>query len=579
MFDLVIRAGTVVDGSGTAARTADVAIIDGVVVEVGNVGRALARETIDADGLLVTPGFVDPHTHYDGQMTWDPVLAPSVHHGVTTVVAGNCGVGFAPVRAGAETWLCDLMEGVEDIPGTALIAGIQWGWETFPEYLDVVERLPHAMDVAAMVSHGPLRAYVMGERGARNEPASPADVDEMRRIVAEALTAGALGFSTNRSVWHRSVDGESVPGTFASEEEILGITHAVVDAGHGVIEWAPAGLVGEDLEGPWRELPLMERVSRAYGCPITFGMTQMDKAPDQWREILHRVEQANGREARLRPQVLAKPPAVHVGWRTVHPFAEHPTFKKLSRLGFDEMITRLRDPAIKEQILSEQPETVDPLAGHRTYRAERLFRFSDPPDYEPPPEAAVAAICATTGQPPMSVLYDLMLEQDGEALVFYAVANYTDGDGEATRVMLEHPHTLTGLSDGGAHVRVILDANQPTYMLTHWVRDRSRGPRLALEEVVRRQTSDPAQLFGLLDRGVLAPGYRADVNVIDLERLALGVPRVVNDLPGGAERLMQDAAGYVATIVAGTAIRRAGDDTGERPGRLVRGPQPRPGAT
>jgi N-acyl-D-amino-acid deacylase len=573
MHDLVIRGGTVVDGTGGPKSTADVAISGGTIVEVGQLGGTLAHETIDADGLVVTPGFVDIHTHYDGQMTWDPLLAPSFLHGVTTVVVGNCGVGFAPVRPKKEEWLCGLMEGVEDIPGTALIAGIKWGWETYPEYLDMVDRLPHAIDVASLIPHGTVRAYVMGERGAHNEPATAEDILEMKAIVAEGLLAGAVGFSTSRTEYHRAVDGESVPGTFAADDELLGLASALRDVGHGIIEWAPAGILGEDLLAPEREVALMQRASLEMGCPVSFGLTQLDGDPDQWRKLLDMVEHAKEAGATIYPQVLSRPPCIHVGWQTVHPFLLHPTYIELADLPFKERIARLRDPAIKDRILGESPSSPDLRTGHRKYPPHRLFRFTDPPDYEPTPEHSMAAIAAGKGMAPMSVLYDTMLERDGEELVFYAIANYYEGDGEVNRVMLEHPQTIMGLSDGGAHVRVILDAGQTTYMLTHWARDRSRGPRLPLELAVHKQTSATAHAFGLRDRGVIAPGMKADVNVIDLANLQIGLPRMVADLPGGAERLMQDARGYAATVVSGKVIRRDGVETGERPGRLVRGPQ------
>jgi N-acyl-D-amino-acid deacylase len=567
MFDMLIRSGLVVDGTGAPGSIQDVAISDGIIVEVGNLGRVLAYETLEADGLLITPGFVDIHTHYDGQMTWDPLLEPSSFHGVTTVVAGNCGVGFAPMRPNGEDWLCGLMEGVEDIPGATLRAGIPWGWETFPEYLDVLDKLPHAIDVGTLVPHGAMRPYVMGER--RGEPATAADIAEMARVVREALSAGALGFSTSRTTFHRTVDGENVPGTFAAEDELWGIASAIRDAGHGVFGWAMAGIMGEDLPGQKREVALMQRLSADIGCLVTFGLTQLDAAPELWREIIALSVAANGSGARLRPQVLSKPAVAHLGLRTTHPFEQRPTYLELSKLPLLERVARLRDPAVKERILSETPL----IESHRSYRPDAMFRFADPPNYEPPVDQSIGAIAKAQGVAPLSALYDVLLERNGEELVFYAVANYHDGNGDVAKEMIESPQTLLGLSDGGAHVRAILDSGQPTYMLTHWVRDRSRGERLPLESVVRKQTSDTAQAFGLHDRGIVAPGMKADVNVIDFERLELGVPWVAADLPGGADRLMQSAVGYVASMVSGKVVRREGEDTGERPGRLIRGPQ------
>jgi N-acyl-D-aspartate/D-glutamate deacylase len=573
VFDLIVRGGTVVDGAGAPRSTRDVAIVDGRIVDVGDLQGRKARRILDADGLLVTPGFVDVHTHYDGQMTWDPLLAPSFFHGVTTIVAGNCGVGFAPVRPGKESWLCDLMEGVEDIPGTALAAGVRWGWETFGEYLDVVEQLPHAMDVGTQIPHGTVRAYVMGERGARNEAATPDDIEQMARLVEDALRAGALGFSTSRTVVHKAIDGENVPGTFAAADELLGLTSPIVKLGYGVVEWAPAGILGEDLVAPDRELALMRRISLEMGCPVTFGMSQIDAEPEQWRRLLALAADANRNGATVRPQVTCRPTAIHVGFRTVHPFMQHPTYLEVVKLPWPERIAKLRAPAIRERILSEQPVAKERMNAHRTYPPARMYRFTDPPDYEPTADQSIAAIAARTGQPPLAVLYDMMLERDGEQLVFYAIVNYHDGNGDATREMLTSPDTVLGLADGGAHVRVILDSGQTTYTMTHWARDRWRGPKIPLEWIIRKQTSDPARLFGLTDRGVVAPGMKADLNLIDFEGLRLNPPYVANDLPGGAERLLQDADGYVATVVSGEVVREGGRDTGARPGRLLRGPQ------
>jgi N-acyl-D-aspartate/D-glutamate deacylase len=570
MHDLVIRAGTLVDGSGEAARTADVAVDDGIVTEVGTLDDTSARRTIDADGLLVTPGFVDIHTHYDGQVTWDPLLSPSCWHGVTSVVMGNCGVGFAPVRPGSEDWLIQLMEGVEDIPGTALAEGITWGWETFPEYLDALERMPRAMDVGTQVPHGAVRAYVMGERGARNEPATPDDIARMAAIVKEGIAAGALGFSTSRTIMHRAVDGEPVPGTFAAEDELFGIGRALGELGRGVFELAPAGVMGEDLLAPEREVEWMRRLSATIRRPVSFILEQHNLAPEQWRELLKRAEDANADGADLRPQVAGRPLNMLVGFQTFHPLRSRPTYKKLERLPFDERIAELRKPEVRAAILAEQPEGEDPLLQYVNASLDRIFPMGEPPNYEPDPATSVAAIAQREGRSQDEVLYDVMLRHDGRELLMFALLGYSYGNLDDLREMLMHPMAALGLSDGGAHCGVICDASMPTFMLSHWARDRDRGEKIPLETVVRKITRDTARLYGMADRGLVSPGYKGDLNVIDFENLELHQPRSVDDLPAGGRRILQDATGYVATIVSGVVTRRDGVDTGARPGRLVR---------
>jgi N-acyl-D-aspartate/D-glutamate deacylase len=574
MHDLVIRGGTVVDGTGGPSRTADVAVDDGIITAVGDLKNPAARRTIEADGLLVTPGVVDVHTHYDGQVTWDPLVTPSSWHGVTTIVMGNCGVGFAPVRPGSQEWLVQLMEGVEDIPGTALTEGITWGWESFPEYLTALEGMGRVVDVGTQVPHGAVRAYVMGERGSRNEPATPEDIAAMAALVKEGIAAGALGFSTSRTIVHRAVDGEPVPGTFAAEDEIFGIGQALKSLGAGVFELAPAGAMGEDLAAPEREVALMRRLSAAIGRPISFALLQVDAAPDQWRDILRLAAEANAEGADLRPQVAGRALNILLGFQTIHPFSKRPTYAALADLPLAERIQHLRKDEVRRAILSETiPD--DPLmamiGGQST---SHMFPLGEPPDYEPTPDKSVAAIARREGRPEEEVLYDLLLRHDGRELVLFTLGGYSHGSLDDMKEMLQHPNSALGLSDGGAHCGVICDASAPTYMLSHWARDRANG--LPLEFVVKKMTRDTAHLYGLDDRGVLAPGFKADLNLVDHEHLNLRLPEMVHDLPAGARRLIQRADGWKATICSGEVTFEDGEHTDARPGRLIRGGQPVP---
>jgi len=566
MHDLVIRGGTLVDGTGAPARTGDLAIEAGRIAQAG--GRAgAARREIDADGLLVAPGWVDIHTHYDGQVTWDPYLTPSTWHGVTTVVMGNCGVGFAPALPDRHQWLIGLMEGVEDIPGTALAEGIRWEWESFPEYLDAVERMRRAIDVAAQVPHGAVRAYVMGERGARNEKATAEDVDSMARIVREAVAAGALGFSTSRTLLHRAIDGEPVPGTFAGEEELLGIGRAL--GARAVFELA------SDLAPEGAELAWMEKVSTETGCPVTFACLQNDFDPEQWRRLLRGAEQAASRGARVVPQVAGRPTGLLLGLSsTFHPLSDHPTYRnELAALPLAERVKRMRDPELRRRLLSEVPQHLAPIGGYIAQSFHKLFPLGDPPDYEPAPEQSIRARAEREGRAPLEVAYDLLLERGGRELLYFPLLNYSQGDFEPIREMLLHPQAVLGLSDGGAHCGIICDASMPTFLLTHWVRDRHRGERLPLEWAVRMQTHNTARLFGLDDRGVLAPGFQADGNLIDFESLRLAPPEMIFDLPARGRRLVQRANGYRSTIAHGDVIFEDGKATGALPGKLIRGPQ------
>ncbi|WP_067483954.1 N-acyl-D-amino-acid deacylase family protein [Actinomadura hibisca] len=568
MNDLVIKGARVVDGTGAPVRTADVAVSGGVVTEVGAVTGPAAR-TVDADGALLTPGFVDLHTHYDGQATWDAVLAPSSWHGVTTVVMGNCGVGFAPAAPDRREWLIGLMEGVEDIPGSALAEGISWEWESFPEFLDALDRRSYAVDLGAQVPHGAVRAYVMGERGARNEPATPDDIAAMKAIVKEGIAAGALGFSTSRTLTHKAIDGEYVPGTFAAEDELFGIGEALRELGRGVYELAPAGAAGEDVNAPVREIAWMRRLSKAIGRPVSFALLQIDAVPELWRELL---ELSAAEDAQLFPQVASRPFGMLVSLESLHAFGDHPTYVEMAMLPRAERVARMRDPEVKARILAERPAQEDVLAALVRGYPERLFPLAERnPDYEPEPETSVAARAAATGRDPMELLYDLLLEDDGRNVLLLPLLNYSDQNLDAQRAMLTHPRAVLGLGDGGAHCGFICDASMPTTMLAHWARDRRRGEKLPLEHVVRMMTRDTARLYGLTDRGVIAPGMRADLNLIDFDAVALRRPEMAYDLPAGGRRLLQRADGYLATFVAGVQTFADGEHTGELPGALVRG--------
>ncbi len=581
MHDLVIRAGTVVDGTGDAPRTADVAVDDGVIVEVGRVTGA-AKRTVDAHGLLVTPGFVDVHTHFDGQATWDPHLTPSCWHGVTTALLGNCGVGFAPVEPGRETWLIELMEGVEDIPGTALSEGIRWDWESFPGYLDALERMPRAVNVGAQVPHAAVRAYVMRDR--LHELATADDLDAMREILRDALRAGAVGFSTGRTAGHRDVRGEPVPGTYAPDTEIAALLAVMAQERLGVLQLVPAGssgTTGLDPVGAMEaEVDWMVRYGETYRRPITFLI--LEHGPDfgVWRGWFDRVRAANERGADIHPQVASRCFGMLFGLQSrMNMFKFRPSYQPIADLPLVQRVQALRDPALRARILAE--ENVDgPFAADRisTETFENLFPLGRDLDYEPRPEASVAAIARRRGVSPWEIAYDLMLGSDGRDFLLLPLLNFGGGSYDGLHDMLVDPMTVQGLGDGGAHCRIVCDASMTTYLLTHWVRDRTRGPRLSLEWAVRRLTHDPAALYGLHDRGVIAPGMRADLNVVDFDRLRLAFPEQVFDLPADAGRLVQRSEGYVETIVGGETVVDRGELTDARPGGLVRGLQPEPGS-
>jgi N-acyl-D-aspartate/D-glutamate deacylase len=574
MHDLVIRGGTVVDGSGAAARTADVAVTGGTVTEVGRVdGRA--RREVDADGLLVTPGFVDIHTHYDGQVTWDGDLTPSCWHGVTTAVIGNCGVGFAPARPEARSELIELMEGVEDIPGTALSDGIEWEWESFPQYLDAIAARPLAMDVGTHVPHAAVRAYVLGERA--HDDATAEELAAMCAIVRGGLEAGALGVSTGRTAGHRDVRGKPVPGTFAPEAELAAVLGVMGEVGAGVFQVVPAGVGGEitgDAAGAMEgELDWLLRQGERTSRPLTFLVMEQPDA-GHWRPWFDAARQANARGAHLRPQIGNRCFGVLMGLQSkLNPFQYRATYRTLAHLPLPERVARLRDPEVRARILAEDPDFSGPFLmdqiGRRTL--DHVFPLGPALEYEPVPEASIRAVAARRGVDPWEVAYDVMLEDDGRELLLWPLLNYAGGSYDGLLEMMEDSVSVQGLGDGGAHVGLVCDATMTTYMLSHWVRGRTRGRRLPLEVAVRRLTGDPAELYGLGDRGVLAPGKRADCNLIDLERLCLERPEQRHDLPSGAGRLVQRASGYVATFVDGVQTIEHDERTGEHPGRLVRG--------
>lgn len=581
MFDIIIRGGTVVDGTGSASFVADVAITDGKIAEIGSPIVGKAKEEINAHGKLVTPGFIDIHTHYDGQVSWDTLLEPSSGHGVTTVVVGNCGVGFAPVRPGKEEWLVQLMEGVEDIPGTALHEGINWEWETFPEYLDAIDSRRYAVDVAAYVPHGAVRGYVMGERGARNEEATAEDIQEMARIVSEARKAGAVGFSTSRTMGHKAKDGEPVPGTFADMNELTALAQALAEAGGGIFEVAPEVLPDPSADqatmGLMDELKWMGDIALSTDLKVTYLLLQYATMPNTWKDALDYSADIMSKGGYLRPQVAARPFGMMVGWAGYHPFNKRPSYIALAqKLSIDDLRKELAKPEVRAQILSETDEPVDESIqfdglGVRLGQIPQLiYAMGDGTDYEPTPDMSVQALADTDGVTVHEKFYDLLNEHNGTAFLMFPTLNYVNESHDVIHSMLTHPVAINGLADGGAHVRMICDASIPTYLLTHWARDRKRGPKISVEEAVRLQTTEVASVLGLSDRGSIAPGMRADINVIDFENLRINPPHEADDLPAGGRRLLQSADGYVATVVNGVITRRHGADTGQRPGRLVR---------
>jgi N-acyl-D-aspartate/D-glutamate deacylase len=570
MHDIVIRGGTIIDGSGQSAFSGDVAIDGGRIAAVGG-KQGPAKRDIDADGLLVTPGWVDVHTHYDGQAMWDPLLAPSCWHGVTTVMFGNCGVGFAPVKKHHRGALMDLMEGVEEIPNPVLAAGLTWEWESFPEFMNALERRPRAIDICAQAAHLPMRVYVMGDCAVRREPATPDDIAEMRRLTIEALQVGAFGFTTSRTDSHKTPDGELVASRDADDHELLGIGSALGVTGTGAFG------MNSDFDDEEYELRWMRKLAKETGRPIWFLLTDRYEDPQRWRRLLKAVHEARAEGLPLSAQMAGRPIGVMMGIGTaLNPFTVRPSYKALESLPIEEQRRQLRDPAMRAKILADHPSEAEiaKLAQFRQVVARRFDKFfvmGNPPDYEPGPEKSVAAIAQREGRSPEEVAYDYMLE-DGQYL-YFPVVNYVTGDHGPILEMLNDPACLLGLSDGGAHCTSIVDAGVPTYMLTHWGRDRSRRPKLPLEKLVKRQTSETADFFGLSDRGRLSPGLRADVNLIDFDAVRLHKPVLVHDMPANGRRFIQKVEGYRATLCAGTPIFENGQHTGALPGKLVRAGQ------
>ncbi len=577
MHDMVIRNGTIVDGTGAAAFTGDIAIDGGRISAVATAAGSKigpGRQEVDATGLHVTPGFVDIHTHYDGQATWDSEMAPSSWHGVTTVVMGNCGVGFAPAKPDKHDWLIGLMEGVEDIPGTALAEGMTWDWETFPEYMDALAKRPRTIDVATHVPHGAVRAYVMGDRGARNEAPTEHEIAQMSAIVEDGLKAGALGFSTSRTVLHKSIDGELVPGTTATKEELIGIGRAVARAGHGVFEMA------SDLKREWDEFGWMGALSQETGLPVTFAMLQSIAKELPWEEQMAETAKWNAAGANIVAQIALRGNGILMAWRgTVHPFKFKPSWAEIDAAPWAEQWARISDPAWKAKLLAE-PDVIPPsdIAGLLAVVTQGFalhYEMGADFNYEPTAADSIAARAAAAGVSPAEYTYDLLSADGGTGFIYFPILNYADGNLDFVEGLLHRDDVVISLSDGGAHCGTICDAASPTFLLQHWVRDRTRGT-IAIENAIRRQCSDTARLYGMHDRGELRPGLLADINLIDMKALKLGAPWMAFDLPAGGKRLLQKAVGYVMTIKNGEVTFRNGTMTGALPGTLVRGPQARP---
>lgn len=569
-FDVVIRGGEIIDGTGGDPFVGDVAIKDGKVAAVGSF-EGKGAEEIDARGSIVTPGFVDIHTHYDGQATWDERLTPSSYHGVTTAVMGNCGVGFAPCRPEDQEMLISLMEGVEDIPGVVLTEGLQWNWQTFPEYLDALEERPHDIDFAAQVPHGALRVYVMGKRGADREAASDDDIAQMRDLAKEAIESGALGFSTSRTLNHQTRDGDPTPTIGADGKELTGIALGLKEAGRGVLQ------VVSDFRGRDKELAMLRNMVEASGRPMSLSLAQAEVAPEAWRYLLDQIGQANDNGLQMKAQVCGRPVGLLQGLTlSLNPFTTYPSYVEIQDLPLEERVAKMKEPTFRAQLLSETPDDVNPFITQVSSKYEKMFSLGDPPEYEPDPSTSIAAIAKVRGLEPEEVAYDMMLERDGKAMLYFPFLNYAQFDLEACREMMLHEHSVLGLGDGGAHMGMICDGSFTTYMMTHWTRDRQRGEKLPLPWVIKAHTQDTAAAVGLFDRGLLAPGYKADINIIDYDGLRLHAPEVVYDLPAGGRRLMQKADGYTATLVAGEVTYREGQPTGALPGKLIRGQQDAP---
>lgn len=583
-YDTVVRGGTVVDGTGAPAFSADVAVRDGRIVEVGRVTGS-GREEIDADGALVTPGFVDVHSHYDGQLLWDDALEPSFGHGVTTVVGGACGVGFAPVEPEHRKALVALMEGVEDIPEVVIEEGLDWGWRSFPDYLDRIAARRYSMDVALHVPHAPLRVFVMGERALRHEAATAEDIATMARLVREGMDAGAVGVSGARNLEHHTSGGEHPPGTFAGSEELCALAAAMGASGHGTMQINPLGSSGETGDTPeiTRESRRLEheqvvRIARAAGRPVTYALMQYRADPDDWRHMVADSEREEAAGLRIAPQVGGRGIGAMTTLDGYHIFMLRPSYVEVRDLPLAERVVALRDPERRRRVLGEGTDAsltddakLAPFVEMLRGRISGIFPLTFPVDYEPAPDRTLGHLAAAAGVAEEEYLYDHYTSGNGHNVCASFFLNYATGDLSATYEMLLRPGVSLGLADGGAHMRFACDASMPTFLLSFWARDRARGPRLSVEHAVHKLTAANAALYGFSDRGVLAPGMRADLNVVDHDRLALHLPEMVFDLPSGAQRLTQRADGYLATMVSGEITRRHDADTGARPGRLLRG--------
>ncbi len=585
MLDALIKGGTVIDGLGGEKYVGDVGVKDGIITELGAGITSAAKEVINADGAIVTPGFVDVHTHYDGQVSWDDKMDPSFSHGVTSVVMGNCGVGFAPVPPGGEKELIEVMEGVEDIPGTALYEGIPWGtWESFPEYLDHIAGREYTLDIGTQIAHGAVRNYVMGERGRENEAATDEDITKMQQIVAEALAAGALGFSTSRTIGHRDIRGRIIPGTHAAEEEMMAFADVIKAAGRGVFELIPAGTIGdlEHMGGEQttyqEELELLALVSKRANCQVTFTLVQNMDDIKLWKHVLKTVDKHNQSGCKLRPQVSSRPIGVVTSLQSYHMFQRRETYLKMAHLPFEQILAEMRKPDVREAILADKDVPHEYLGSmtagvHLLLQAAfgRLYEIENPVDYEPTDDKCFEARAKAAGQTQDEFMYDFLIGGNGRRFAIVLGSNYYESNHDALYDMLLDKNTVTGLSDAGAHVNMIFDGVAGTYQMMHWARDRKRGPLIPLEHLVFKQTHNNAALYGLTDRGSLTVGKRADINIIDHNRLALGELKVYNDLPAGGNRILQSSTGYIGTFVNGVKTRSYDEDTGARPGRLIRG--------
>ena len=564
MFDLIIKNGSIYDGKGTKPYQADIAISNEKIVEIGDI-KSEGKKVIDAEGKIVTPGFVDIHTHYDGQVTWDPYLRPSTYHGVTTVVMGNCGVGFSPCKPNQRNWLIGLMEGVEDIPGTALHEGIDWEWESFPEYLDALEKKPLAIDVGTQIPHGAVRAYVMGERGINHEEASQEEIDRMKEIVQEAIKAGAYGFSTSRTEKHNDVNGNLTPSITAHKNELVEIAKSLGEINQGVLQ----GI--SDFYDFDSEFDIFKAMSKESGRPISITVEQQDARPEWWEQLLDGIEAAQSEGINMYGQVPPRATGILMGLTaTLNPFRFHPAYMEIADLALEERVEIMNNDEFKEKLLSDNAVSINPLVDEIVNSYSKMFKLGEPANYEPDPEMSFESLANSSNMTAQEIAYDAMLEKDGRALIYHPLFNYQTGDLSLVEKMLKHPYTISGLGDAGAHCGAISDASFPTTLVQHWSRDRSRGSKLPLETVIKMQTSETANLLGIKDRGVLEKGYKADINIIDYEGLTLHEPEIINDLPAGGRRLVQKASGYDYTIVSGEVAFIKGEATGALNGRLIR---------